>query len=272
MTTAAAFRSDHRPDTARRSTSPPGPSRASPTRATSPRRSPPAASPAVEALDLLDDMLAIRELEEMIVRLRSGGYEPLPGYDYRGPTHVSIGQEAPPSAPAAALRIADNITSSHRGHGDAIAKGFSAIRQMTDDELRARVPWLDRRHDREELLEAALEEHVYRVIAELFGKDEGYCRGRGGGMHIGDFSTGHLGANAIVGGSVPDRHRRRDGPPLRALGPGRLLLRRRRRVRQRRGARVAQLGRPGPVDQPPGRRPRRTGCRSSSSSRTTTTA
>src|SRR6185503_8778560 len=47
-----------------------------------------------QALDLLDDMLAVRELEEMIVRLRSGGgYEPLPGYDYRGPTHVSIGQE-----------------------------------------------------------------------------------------------------------------------------------------------------------------------------------
>ncbi len=56
---------------------------------------------------------------------------------------------------------------------------------------------------REELLEAALEEHVYRVIAELFGKEEGYSRGRGGGMHIGDFSTGNLGANAIVGGSVP---------------------------------------------------------------------
>ena len=44
---------------------------------------------------------------------------------------------------------------------------------------------------------------MYRTIAELFGKEEGYCRGRGGGMHIGDFSTGHLGANAIVGGSVP---------------------------------------------------------------------
>jgi hypothetical protein len=42
---------------------------------------------AAEALALLDDMLAIRELEEMIVRLRSGGYDALPGYDYRGPTH-----------------------------------------------------------------------------------------------------------------------------------------------------------------------------------------
>jgi 2-oxoisovalerate dehydrogenase E1 component len=53
------------------------------------------------------------------------------------------------------------------------------------------------------LIEAALEEHVYRTICELFGKDDGYCRGRGGSMHIADFTVGHLGANAIVGGGVP---------------------------------------------------------------------
>ncbi len=156
-----------------------------------------------DALGLLDDMLAIREVEEMIVRLRSGGgYEPLPGYDYRGPTHVSIGQEGSAVGASSALRIDDNVTSSHRGHGDAIAKGFSALRQMTDDQLRARVNGAPDA-TRADLLEAALEEHVYKVIAELFGKDEGYSRGRGGGMHIGDFTTGNLGANAIVGGSVP---------------------------------------------------------------------
>jgi 2-oxoisovalerate dehydrogenase E1 component len=154
------------------------------------------------ALGLLDDMLAIREMEEMIVRLRSGGgYEPLPSYDYRGPTHVSIGQEASAVGASSVLRITDNVTSSHRGHGDAIAKGFSALRQMTPEQLRARLGRAD--GTRDELLAAALEEHLYRVIAELFGKDEGYSRGRGGGMHIGDFSTGNLGANAIVGGSVP---------------------------------------------------------------------
>ncbi|HEX5590724.1 MAG TPA: dehydrogenase E1 component subunit alpha/beta [Candidatus Limnocylindrales bacterium] len=155
----------------------------------------------VDALALLDDMLAIRELEEMIVQLRSGGYDPLPGFDYRGPTHVSIGQEAAAVGTASALQAGDYITSSHRGHGDAIAKGFAAIRGMTVDGLRARVPGAAT--TRGELLDAALEEHVYRTIAELFGKEEGYCRGRGGGMHIGDFATGHLGANAIVGGSVP---------------------------------------------------------------------
>ncbi len=157
----------------------------------------------VQALGLLDDMLAIREMEEMIVRLRSGGgYEPLPGYDYRGPTHVSIGQEASAVGASSVLRVTDNVTSSHRGHGDAIAKGFSALRQMTDEELRSRTGSAADA-TRDVLLETALEEHVYRVIAELFGKDEGYSRGRGGGMHIGDFSTGNLGANAIVGGSVP---------------------------------------------------------------------
>jgi len=56
---------------------------------------------------------------------------------------------------------------------------------------------------RDDLLEAALEEHVYRFICELFGKDDGYCKGRGGSMHIADFTVGHLGANAIVGGGVP---------------------------------------------------------------------
>ena len=56
---------------------------------------------------------------------------------------------------------------------------------------------------RKALLEAALEDHVYRTIAELFGKEDGYCKGRGGGMHIADFTVGHLGANAIVGGGVP---------------------------------------------------------------------
>ncbi len=155
------------------------------------------------ALGLLDDMLAIREMEEMIVRLRGGGgYEPLAGYDYRGPTHVSIGQEASAVGASSVLRITDNVTSSHRGHGDAIAKGFSALRQMSIEQLRRRI---DTREDgsREQLLDAALEEHLYKVIAELFGKDEGYSHGRGGGMHIGDFSTGNLGANAIVGGSVP---------------------------------------------------------------------
>jgi 2-oxoisovalerate dehydrogenase E1 component len=154
------------------------------------------------ALELLEDMWIVRELEEMIVKLRSGAYAPLPTFNYRGPTHVSIGQEGTSVGACAALRPDDNITSTHRGHGDSLAKGTQALRRMSVEQLRARVP--DARAETPaEWLEAALEDHVYRTIAELFGKEDGYCRGRGGSMHIADFRIGHLGANAIVGGGVP---------------------------------------------------------------------
>ncbi len=155
-----------------------------------------------EAGAILEDMLVIREFEEMIVKLRSGAYEAISKYDYRGPTHVSVGQEGTAAGACSALRLTDHITSSHRGHGESLAKGTVAIRLMSEDQIRARVPDC-RANSREELIQAALEQHVYRTIGELFGKDDGYCRGRGGSMHIADFSVGHLGANAIVGGGVP---------------------------------------------------------------------
>ncbi|MGD0651452.1 MAG: dehydrogenase E1 component subunit alpha/beta [Verrucomicrobiia bacterium] len=155
-----------------------------------------------EAAALFEEMLIIRELEEMIVKLRSGGYEPLPGYDYRGPTHVSVGQEGTAVGGCSSLKVADKITSTHRGHGESLAKGTVAMWAMSAEELKKRVPNCIATK-REELLEAALEEHLYRFICELFGKDDGYCKGRGGSMHIADFTVGHLGANAIVGGGVP---------------------------------------------------------------------
>ena len=155
-----------------------------------------------EAVAILEDMLIIREFEDMIVRLRSGAYDPIRGFNYRGPTHVSIGQEATAAGACGALQLPDNITSTHRGHGESLAKGTVAIRQMSEEQLRRRVPDCSAAGHKE-LVEAALEEHLYRTICELFGKSDGYCRGRGGSMHIADFSVGHLGANAIVGGGVP---------------------------------------------------------------------
>ncbi|MEI6970422.1 MAG: dehydrogenase E1 component subunit alpha/beta [bacterium] len=154
------------------------------------------------AIALFEDMLIIREMEEMIVKMRSGMYPALGNFNYRGPTHVSIGQEAASVGACSGLAAADNITSTRRGHGGSLAKGTVAIRQMNDDQLRARVP-NSSSGSREDLLWKAMEEHIYRTIAELFGKEDGYCKGRGGGMHIADFSIGHLGANAIVGGGVP---------------------------------------------------------------------
>ena len=200
------------------------------------------------AIDLLEDMLMIREMEEMIVNVRSGAYEPLRDFNYRGPTHVSIGQEGASVGACSALILKDHITSTHRGHGDSLARGCCAIRAMTDEQLRKRVPD-SQAASHAELLEQALEEHVYRTIAELFGKEDGYCRGRGGSMHIADFTVGHLGANAIVGGGVPIatgaamglRYLRNGGVVCCFAGDGAYC--------QRRGSGIAELGGAGAIHQ-----------------------
>lgn len=85
-----------------------------------------------------------------------------------GIAHLYIGEEAIAVGICEALRRDDYITSTHRGHGHCLAKGAD----------------LD------------------RMFAELLGKEAGYCRGKGGSMHIADQETGNLGANAIVGGSA----------------------------------------------------------------------
>jgi len=166
-----------------------------------------------KCLKLLECMLLIRNFEEMIVELKEkkGKYGPLK-YLYVGATHVSIGQEAIPAGANFVLRRDDCITSSHRGHGDSLAKGFFAIHQMDEENLIRLVEENKKIQDyleldpkgksRSELIEQALSIHIFRAIAELFGKEGGYCQGRGGSMHIADFSKGHLGANAIVGGSL----------------------------------------------------------------------
>jgi len=85
-----------------------------------------------------------------------------------GLTHLYSGQEAVAVGVCEALRRDDYVTSTHRGHGHCIAKGAS----------------------------------VDLMFAELLGKEAGYCRGKGGSMHIADPKSGNLGANAIVGGSA----------------------------------------------------------------------
>ena len=107
-------------------------------------------------------MVEIRVFEEETSQLFRTGE--LPGF-----LHAYIGQEAVPVGVCANLRDDDYITSTHRGHGEVIAKG-------------ARLD---------------------RMAAELFGKETGYCRGKGGSMHIADFSIGILGANGIVGAGLP---------------------------------------------------------------------
>ena len=86
-----------------------------------------------------------------------------------GTMHLSIGQEASAVGACMSLTDDDKITSTHRGHGHCVAKGAD----------------------------------LTKMFAEFFGKETGYCKGRGGSMHIADPSKGNLGANGIVGGGLP---------------------------------------------------------------------
>lgn len=157
-----------------------------------------------EALKMLDHMLHIRFFEEMIIKLKNKKFKPLADYKFIGATHLSIGQEAVAIGTMTALNADDYITSTHRGHGHSIAKGALALEKRSVEQLAEFIGEDAKNYDmsdRKGVLDCAMQEHLNRTMAELFGKEEGYCRGRGGGMHIADFHAGHLGANAIVGGS-----------------------------------------------------------------------
>ncbi len=157
---------------------------------------------AEHAIGLLEWMLAIRAFEQMVVSLKEGAVKPYEGFSFTGATHLSIGQEAVAVGAMAALRPDDYITSTHRGHGHAIAKGAYSILAMTEQELAGFLGRPAGSCSRNKLLSYALQLHLGRTMAELLGREDGYCRGRGGGMHIADFYVNHLGANAIVGGSL----------------------------------------------------------------------
>ena len=86
-----------------------------------------------------------------------------------GAVHPYVGQEAVAVGVCAGLTQRDRVTSTHRGHGHCIAKGAD----------------------------------IRRMMAELMGRVDGYCKGKGGSMHIADFAVGMLGANGIVGGGLP---------------------------------------------------------------------
>jgi 2-oxoisovalerate dehydrogenase E1 component len=143
---------------------------------------------------MLWTMLLIREFEEMVVRLRTKTFVPFEGFQFRGATHLSVGQEAVAAGTTMTMTNEDLITSTHRGHGHSMAKGALAILRR-EDLAHSSIP--------DPKVRDSLGEHVYRMMAELLGKEDGYCRGRGGGMHIADFEVGNLGANAIVGGGAP---------------------------------------------------------------------
>ena len=114
----------------------------------------------------------LTELYRTMLRIRAFEETALEAHkagDMPGPLHVSIGQEAVAAGICTNLRKEDRITSNHRGHGHVLAKGGEPD----------------------------------PMYLELFGRDGGYCRGKGGSMHIADFSIGMLGANGVVAGGIP---------------------------------------------------------------------
>jgi TPP-dependent pyruvate/acetoin dehydrogenase alpha subunit len=126
-----------------------------------------------ELMTFLRQVVEIRAFEDNIANLLSKAV-------LKGASHLYAGQEAVAVGAVAALHDDDLVTSTHRGHGHAHAHGDKA----------ASSP-------------AAKQEHYNKMMAEVLGKSGGYCKGKGGSMHIADVAHGNLGATGIVGGNLP---------------------------------------------------------------------
>jgi 2-oxoisovalerate dehydrogenase E1 component len=126
-----------------------------------------------QALGYLRSMCEIRNFEERVYELVRSG-------TIKGASHLYIGQEAVAVGAIAAINEYDLITSTHRGHGHCGAIGNL---------------WAKSEEERQE--------HWNKMLAELMGRATGYCKGRGGSMHIADVERGNVGATGIVGGNIP---------------------------------------------------------------------
>jgi pyruvate dehydrogenase E1 component alpha subunit len=132
------------------------------------------ATPKIIGEALYRTMVRIRAFENAAEAASQGGVsaygqQAAGSAKVRGPLHLSTGQEAVPAGVCAHLRASDYLTSTHRGHGHTLAKGADLVRMM----------------------------------CELFGKATGFNGGKGGSMHIADFSVGMLGANGVVAAGLP---------------------------------------------------------------------
>jgi pyruvate/2-oxoglutarate/acetoin dehydrogenase E1 component/TPP-dependent pyruvate/acetoin dehydrogenase alpha subunit len=126
-----------------------------------------------ELMDYLRQVVEIRVFENNISNLLGRAV-------LKGASHLYAGSEAVAVGAIGALRDDDLITSTHRGHGHAHAHGDKAAK--TPEEKQS---------------------HFNKMMAEVLGKSEGYCKGKGGSMHIADVDHGNLGATGIVAGNIP---------------------------------------------------------------------
>ena len=185
-------------------------------------------------LDIWRDMCAIREFETVLHELKLKGAYRGVAYNHAGPAHLSIGQEAAAVGMAFSLTPDDHIFGSHRSHGEILAKGFSAIRWLSEEQLMAIM-----RSYREgavlipvekgfagSVRDLAMRFFVYGAYSELFARETGFNRGLGGSMHAFFAPFGIYPNNAIVGGSG-------------SIAPGAALF---KRVNRRPGIVVANIG------------------------------
>jgi pyruvate/2-oxoglutarate/acetoin dehydrogenase E1 component/TPP-dependent pyruvate/acetoin dehydrogenase alpha subunit len=126
-----------------------------------------------ELIGYLRQVMEIRALENNIATLLGKAV-------LKGASHLYAGQEAVAVGAVGALRDDDLVTSTHRGHGHAHAHGDKAAKTAE-----------------------AKQEHFNKMMAEVLGRSGGYCKGKGGSMHIADVAHGNLGATGIVGGNIP---------------------------------------------------------------------
>ena len=156
---------------------------------------------------LLTHCALIRGFEETVLDLAAQGL-------VHGPAHSSIGQEGGAAGSIVGLRASDGVNGSHRGHHQFLAKALAYLHPRGID------PKAD--------FDASVQELLQKTLAEILGLAQGYCRGRGGSMHLRWTEAGALGTNAIVGGGVPmaagqawaNRHADTDAVMITYFGDG----------------------------------------------------
>ena len=185
-------------------------------------------------LNIWQDMCAIREFESILNEIKiKGSYKGI-SYSHLGPAHLSIGQEAAAVGMAFSLTPDDHIYGSHRSHGEILAKGFSAIRQMSEPQLLEVMrsyrdgailkPLKSRAQGT--VRDLAVKFLIYGAYCEMFARETGLNRGLGGSMHAFFTPFGIYPNNAVVGGSG-------------SIAPGAALF---KRVNRKPGIVVANIG------------------------------
>lgn len=156
---------------------------------------------------MLSQLHLIRAFEETVLELAGEGL-------VHGPAHSSIGQEGGAVGSIVALGAADEVNGSHRGHHQFLAK---ALVYLMPTGIDPKSP-----------VTAPIQDLLQRTLAEILGLAQGFCKGRGGSMHLQWAEAGALGTNAIVGGGVPlaagaawaHRHARTDTVAVTYFGDG----------------------------------------------------